>query len=152
MNTSKLNFKISIFIIILLLIFLTLFISYKISDKNIGKNIVISSIFIDDNNNIVSSSTKIFKLDSNGKCINTKFIMTSENDTSLKQINESILNGYDTENELSNVELHDYTLYFDNNEFNGLNEDEIKGNLYNKYIEEGNSNIKYHVKVSISEF
>lgn len=152
MKNLKLFFKIVICIMLLLSILLVLFITYGINRKQVGKNIIISSTFLDDNNKIVSNFTRVFKLNSMGKCVNTKFIITKEDINELKELEESIAKGYDTEHQLSNSELNGYTLYTDNKEFNGLMEEEIKNKLYTKYVEEGKSNTKYKVNVSMSEF
>lgn len=146
------NFKFIICILFVLVILLISFLGYKIYNAKVGKNLVISSVYLDDNDNISINLVRIFKLDSHGKCINTKFVIAGKNTDLLTDIDENMLKGYDTENNLTNSTLNDSILYIDNNEFNGLMEEEIKNKLYNKYVEEGKSNTKYNVNVSISEF
>lgn len=150
-NFKVTGYKVIILVLLILCVLSICFIfkSHNTNKNELGKTIVFSKIYIDNEGNIDNSQFRIFKIDSSGKCASCKIILNRDIEI-LKQIAIEITS-YDTEEQYSNVKLQDYTLYFDDNQYNGLSEEEIKNKKYSEFEEIGLNNTEYKVYTSFSE-
>lgn len=128
MNNNKI--VISLLIIICILSIIISFFVFKIYKKEDVENkpnelLIMHTSYISDSTKITNTNTLIFKMDSNGKCISCRRLLTLPDKEILNKIAAEIASSTFTE-ENSNISLQDHTISYDTNVYNGLTENEIK--------------------------